>query len=72
MTNRKYNGKDWGRIIKSVRVLRAHGIREASKKAGISPATLSRIENGKEPDVNSLFAIAKYLGVKMEKLFYKP
>lgn len=72
MIARKYYGKDWGRIIKAVRVLRGQSLREAAKKAGISLGTFSRIENGKEPDINGLFSIATYIGVKMEKFFYKP
>jgi transcriptional regulator with XRE-family HTH domain len=72
MSIKKYNGRDWGRIVKAVRVLRDETIRQSAKKARISIATFSRVENGKEPDVNTLFAVSKWLGVAMEKFFTKP
>lgn len=47
------------------------GIREAAKEVGVSPATLSRVENGKVPDLETFSRIcqwlkedpSKYLGV---------
>ena len=38
------------------------GIREAAKEAQISPATLSRVENGKVPDLETFGKICKWLG----------
>lgn len=32
-------------------------LREASKKTGVSPATLSRLENGKMPDLVTYFKV---------------
>jgi transcriptional regulator with XRE-family HTH domain len=37
------------------------GIREAAKEAGVSPATLSRVENGKIPDLETFAKICKWL-----------
>jgi transcriptional regulator with XRE-family HTH domain len=39
------------------------GIREFAKKLGISPATLSRIENGKLPDLETFSKICDKLGL---------
>jgi transcriptional regulator with XRE-family HTH domain len=38
------------------------GIREAAKEVGISPATLSRVENGKVPDLETFGKICAWLG----------
>jgi transcriptional regulator with XRE-family HTH domain len=37
------------------------GIREFARELGISPATLSRIENGKLPDLDTFSRICSYL-----------
>ena len=39
------------------------GIREFAKKLGISPATLSRIENGKLPELDTFSKICDKLGL---------
>jgi len=38
------------------------GIRQAAKEAGVSPATLSRVENGKVPDLETFSKICQWLG----------
>lgn len=38
------------------------GVREAAKQIGISPATLSRVENKKIPDLETFGRICKWLG----------
>lgn len=38
------------------------GVREAAKDIGISPATLSRIENKKVPDLETFGKICRWLG----------
>lgn len=38
------------------------GIREAAKEVGVSPATLSRVENGKVPDLETFSKICTWLG----------
>lgn len=39
------------------------GIRDIAAEIGISPATLSRIENGKLPDLETFSKICRWLGV---------
>ena len=41
----------------------ARGVREAAKEIGVSPATLSRIENGKQPDLATFEKLCRWLGV---------
>lgn len=38
------------------------GIREAAREVGVSPATLSRIENGKVPDLETFSKVCRWLG----------
>lgn len=38
------------------------GIREAAREVGVSPATLSRVENKKIPDLETFGKICKWLG----------
>lgn len=38
------------------------GVREAAKEIGISPATLSRVENEKVPDLETFGKICRWLG----------
>ncbi len=38
------------------------GVRAAAKEIGVSPATLSRIENGHIPDLATFAAICQWLG----------
>jgi len=39
------------------------GIREVAHEIGISPATLSRVENGKLPDLDTFSKICKWLRI---------
>ena len=39
------------------------GIREVAREIGISPATLSRVENGKLPDLDTFSKICKWLKI---------
>lgn len=38
------------------------GIRDAAREVGVSPATLSRVENGKIPDLETFSKICRWLG----------
>ncbi len=44
------------------RKLKKQSLRAAAADIGISPATLSRIENHKKPDIDSFYMICKWLG----------
>ena len=46
------------------------GLREAAKEIeGVSPSTLSRIEQGKMPDLGTFTNLCNWLGVKPEEFF---
>jgi transcriptional regulator with XRE-family HTH domain len=51
------------RLSEQIQLRRAgKGIREAAKEVGISHATLSRVENGKIPDLDTFGKICVWLG----------
>ncbi len=54
---------NFNELAKRVREKRAGmGIREAATEIGISPATLSRVENGKVPDLDTFGRICSWTG----------
>lgn len=53
--------KNIGRKIQEKRG--SMGLREAAKNIGISPATLSRIENGKVPDLDTFSKLCRWLDI---------
>ena len=50
-----------GPLLKSQRGNR--GIREVAAEVGISPATMSRVETGKQPDLDTFTKICKWLSL---------
>lgn len=64
------NRHNFSKSVKTKRVIEEKkDMRTASKEIGISAATLSRIERGKIPDVNTFFLCCKWLGVSMDSFF---
>lgn len=41
--------------------------REVARQAGISPSTLTRMAQGKRPDVDGLAALVRWLGIPVEQ-----
>jgi len=61
---------DWPKLSEDVRVQRARkrvSVRDAAREIGVSPATLSRFENGKELTSDNFMAVCKWLGVAAEE-----
>lgn len=65
------NMKNFGSIIRDLRVAQDLGLREAAGLVGISPAYLSRIERGKErpPRPEIIKVLAKVLAADPDVLF---
>jgi transcriptional regulator with XRE-family HTH domain len=52
-----------GELAARVRARRSgKGIREAASEVGVSPATLSRVENGGIPDLETFGRVCRWLG----------
>lgn len=47
-------------------------LRTAAEAAGVSPATLSRVQRGHAPDTDALTALARWLQMPVEKLLRNP
>jgi transcriptional regulator with XRE-family HTH domain len=56
------NPKALGNLLQQKRG--SMGIRAAAGEIGISPATLSRIEHGRVPDLDTLRKVCRWLGVE--------
>lgn len=63
----KYDSKRLSEEVKAKRtIFDKIGLREAAREIGISAATLSRIENGKTPDVETMGMICFWLEIPMD------
>jgi transcriptional regulator with XRE-family HTH domain len=59
---------DTGKLSNMIKSKRdAKGLREVSKEIGVSAPTLSRIEQGKIPDVQTFMRICEWLGVSADE-----
>lgn len=55
-----------GKAIKTKRVIEMNiGLRELGKKTKISPSTISRMENGKEAEINHILTACNWLNVSL-------
>lgn len=63
--------KNFGEVIRELRIAQELGLRETAGKVGISPAYLSRIERGKErpPRPELVKMLAKVLAADPDLLF---
>lgn len=50
-----------GKLLRLWRAIENIGVREAAKELGVSPATLSRIENGKPMDAATMLKLIRWL-----------
>jgi len=50
----------------------AVGVRAAARDAGVSPATLSRIENGHVPDIETFERLCRWMGADPAEFFDGP
>jgi transcriptional regulator with XRE-family HTH domain len=65
------NGDLLARLVRT-QLTEAPNLRQAAKAAGVSPATLSRVQRGHVPDIDSLVALARWLNTPIEKLLNAP
>jgi transcriptional regulator with XRE-family HTH domain len=54
------------------RVARYQNLQAAAKEAGVSPATLSRVQRGHAPDADALVALARWLQTPIESVLHNP
>jgi transcriptional regulator with XRE-family HTH domain len=56
-----------GQMVAQKRATEYISLRALERETGISASTLSRIENGKTADMEHVAALARWLGVKIER-----
>lgn len=69
-----FDGKNFGKRVKMQRVINdGVDMRDLSNRLKLSPATISRCENGKMPDLLTYATFCKYIGASLnEFVFTKP
>lgn len=61
---------DLGPLVAQRRADLGLSLREASAKSGIPPATISRIEQGRAPDLDTFRRLVEWLGLPPERFFH--
>lgn len=68
----KYDARGFGKVLKLKRIIDDQiDLRSAGKKTGVSPATISRIENGYTPELSTYATLCNWVGCKMEDFIIK-
>jgi len=68
----KYDSERLSKLVKTKRIIDLDlDIRSAAKKIKISAATLSRIENGKTPDIETLAVVCHWINEPIDSFFIK-
>ena len=63
-----YNAKEFSKALKTKRIIDLNiDLRAAAKRTKISISTLSRIENGKMPDLNTFANLCEWMGKDMNE-----
>jgi transcriptional regulator with XRE-family HTH domain len=66
----EYNGDKLVKALRTKRIIELDvDIRYAAKRIGVSPATLSRVENGKEPKADTLATLCYWVEVSLYDCF---
>lgn len=68
--NITWNGDQFSKMVKQKRLIEDNiDMRTLSKEIDVSPATISRCENGKMPDLSSYAKLCYYIGAPMDSFF---
>ena len=68
----KYDGEKLAKEVRIKRLITLNvDLRDAAKEIGIGYATLSRIENKKKPDIETLAAVCYWIGQPIDNFFKK-
>ena len=62
----RFDTESFFSALNNVRARRELSWREVATQSGIAPSTLSRLSQGKNPDVNGLAALLAWSGLKAE------
>jgi len=68
----KYDATGFGKALKTKRIIEDNiDLRELAKKTKISIATLSRVERGRMPDLNTYANLCQWLGCDPKQFLIK-
>ncbi len=72
MAGKMIDTKELGQMVKRRRVELGMSLRDLAKVTGISPSTLSRIENNTgKPDTDNIARLADWLGVPVDRILHR-
>lgn len=66
-----FDGEKFIKTLDSTRQARALSWRKVADEAGVSASTLTRLSQGKRPDIDSLGALSHWAGVETDSFFQK-
>jgi transcriptional regulator with XRE-family HTH domain len=69
MVKHEFNGVEFSRRVRMKRAELDIDMRGLAKKIGVSPATLSRLEGGKTPDINTFANVSYWMGASLNDFF---
>lgn len=70
--SRPFDTEGFFSSLNSVRARRELSWRDVASQSGVAPSTLSRLSQGKNPDVNGLAALLAWSGLKAEMFIAGP
>ncbi len=71
MSNQRFDAGGFYAALDGTRETKNLTWKQVAKEAGIAASTLTRMRQGKRPDINGLAALASWSGLDVKK-FYRP
>lgn len=71
MSNQRFDTEGFYAALDGTREAKNLTWKQVAKKCGVAASTLTRMRQGKRPDIDGLAALASWSGVDVKK-FYKP
>ncbi len=69
MSNSHFDAEGFYASLDGERLARNKSWKEVAKESGVSASTLTRMGQGKRPDIDSLAALAKWSGIAVERYY---
>lgn len=71
MSNQRFDAEGFYAALDGTREAQKLTWKQIARKAGVAASTLTRMRQGKGPDINGLAALASWSGLDVKK-FYRP
>lgn len=64
---KRFDARFFGVAVNLKREMETLSLRDLAEKTGISASTLSRIENGEKPDIDTAITLIEWLNLSMDR-----